>query len=104
MFIGNRIKDLRLQYGYRQSDLASRIGCSTQVISNIERGYTSVSVDMIGKISECFGVSSDFFIENSETYDIKLSKTEKDLVIRFRKMTQKEKKILLGILDLTADE
>ena len=42
----NRLKDLRLSAGLKQSDLAKIVGCSQQTISNYETGF-STNLDSI---------------------------------------------------------
>ena len=41
--IGEKIKSLRSDIGVTQLQLGEYAGCSGQVISNIERGYTNPS-------------------------------------------------------------
>lgn len=38
MNTGERIKELRTHAGIKQSELAEAIGCTSQVVSNVERG------------------------------------------------------------------
>lgn len=58
--IGEKIKELRIESGATQLQLGEYAGCSGQVISNIERGYTNPSAQVLNKIAEFFHVPSEF--------------------------------------------
>lgn len=65
--VGEKIKELRLESGITQLQLGDYAGCSGQVISNIERGYTNPSADVLKKISEFFHVPSDYLLGKSKS-------------------------------------
>mgnify|MGYP000715421513 CR=1 FL=1 len=62
--IGEKIKELRTESGATQLQLGEYAGCSGQVISNIERGYTNPSAQVLNKIAEFFHVPSDYLLGN----------------------------------------
>lgn len=62
MTISNRIKSLRSESGLRQSELGKAVGVSTQVISNIERGYTKPSTELVNRCAAYFGVPADYLL------------------------------------------
>lgn len=96
---GDRIRMLREERGMRQGELADMVGCTGQVISNIERGYTGAKQGLVSKLAEFFhvpagyllGNTDDRWIEDNETSDVTLvssrireqmentSKTEEDI-------------------------
>jgi len=60
---GERICDLRRSARMNQTELAERLGISKSTLSRIESGETStVNSDMVIKLSEIFGVSTDFIL------------------------------------------
>lgn len=70
----NRLKDLRLSAGLKQSDLAKIVGCSQQTISNYETGF-STNLDSIVEetIANYFSCTLDYLrglssIKNPEEY------------------------------------
>ena len=70
----NRLKDLRLSAGLKQSDLAKIVGCSQQTISNYETGF-STNLDSIvdETIANYFSCTIDYLrglssIKNPEEY------------------------------------
>lgn len=65
--IGEKIKELRTESGATQLQLGEYAGCSSQVISNIERGYTRPSAQVLNKIAEFFHVPSDYLLGKSKS-------------------------------------
>ncbi len=57
--IGERIRVLRENHEYSQDKLAEVLGVSRQLVSKWERGAGLPTVDMIVKMSELFGVTTD---------------------------------------------
>ncbi|MDO5410607.1 MAG: helix-turn-helix domain-containing protein [Lachnospiraceae bacterium] len=67
MNIGNKIKDLRIQKGLTQEELANRTELSKSFISQLERDLTSPSIATLNDILQCLGTSlADFFHETHE--------------------------------------
>lgn len=62
MTIGKRIKELRTEAGLFQSELGKAIGFSGQIISNIERGYTQPSTELVNRCAAYFGVPTDYIL------------------------------------------
>ncbi len=72
--IKNRLKELRLEAGLKQSDLAKIVGCSQQTISNYETGF-SINLDSVVEeaIANYFSCTIDYLrglssIRNPEEY------------------------------------
>lgn len=64
--VGIRIKNLREESAITQQELANFVCCSGQVISNIERGYTKPSPDVLAKIAEFFNVPADYLFGQTD--------------------------------------
>lgn len=62
MTIGKRIKELRTEADLLQSELGKAVGVSSQVISNIERGYTKPSTELVNRCAKYFGVPADYLL------------------------------------------
>lgn len=60
--IGSRIKLRRKTMGIRQKDLAESVGITASYLSNIERGVSAASLDLIIILSVKLNVTPDFFI------------------------------------------
>ena len=50
--IGRRVKRLRLQRGLSQEQLAERVGNSDKHISQVERGVTNVTIDVLSAVAK----------------------------------------------------
>jgi len=67
MNIGNKIKELRIQKGLTQEELADRSELSKGFISQLERDLTSPSIATLMDILQCLGTDlKDFFNEETE--------------------------------------
>lgn len=62
MTIGKRIKKLRTEADLLQSELGKAVGFSGQVVSNIERGYTQPSTELVNRCAAYFGVPADYIL------------------------------------------
>jgi transcriptional regulator with XRE-family HTH domain len=60
---GSRIQELRKKNNLTQSELAEKIGLSTNFIGMVERGERNTSVDKIFKLAKAFNVSLAQFFE-----------------------------------------
>ena len=55
----NRLREVRIKKGLRQSDLAKRVGVFQSEISEIETGERKPSVYLAKRIARALGVSLD---------------------------------------------
>lgn len=54
---GKRIRELRLQKGWSQEELADKVGLHRTYIGTIERGEQNVSIDNIEKLAKTLGTT-----------------------------------------------
>lgn len=59
----NRIKELRKSHGKSQVEIANELSVTKQTVSNWENNNIQPSVDMLVKIADYFGVSTDYLLE-----------------------------------------
>lgn len=65
--VGKRIRYLRKSQGFTADDLAKKAGVSQSMISQIERGQVSPSLDTLWKMSHCLKVPVfTFFVEEEQ--------------------------------------
>lgn len=64
--LGQRIVQLRSRLGLSQGDLASRVGSTRTQISKYERGAYEPKFDLLGRIAETLGTTTDFLITGRE--------------------------------------
>ncbi len=64
--IGKKLKSTRLRNDMTIQELAERSKVSSNMISRIERGLTTPSVEIIVKLAKAFGMSINYFVEEAE--------------------------------------
>lgn len=75
--IGNRLKELRMQKGLTQEELADRSELSKGFISQLERDLTSPSIATLGDILQCLGTDfQEFFSEAPQEEQIVFHDTD----------------------------
>jgi transcriptional regulator with XRE-family HTH domain len=62
MALADRVKALRVERGWSQTDLASQIGAAPAQVSRYESGRTAPSADTVIRLAETFGVSCDYLL------------------------------------------
>ena len=64
--LDKRIKQLRLERGINQKELGDAVGVSKQSVSNWENGNIMPSVDLLIRLADIFGVSTDYLLGRTE--------------------------------------
>lgn len=100
MTTGERIKELRCQREMLQSELGKRVGCSTQRISNIERGITQLHADLAAKIADVFDVTVEEITCDDKPEMYRLSQEEQALLQIYRSLEQNDRLVLLRMFDM----
>ena len=59
---GDRVKQLREAHNFSQVQLATKLHVSKQAISNWENNNIMPSIEMLVKLADLFGVSTDFLL------------------------------------------
>ena len=61
----NYVKQLRKEIGLSQTQFANRISLSQGALSQIENGYSSLSMDSLKKISDAFNVNCNWLVKGN---------------------------------------
>lgn len=84
---GNVLKELRLQSGMTQKDLATKIGVTKSVISYYELSERSPSPEVLIKLANIFHVSTDYLLgiesKSAPTLDMAGLKEEDIALLRY---------------------
>jgi transcriptional regulator with XRE-family HTH domain len=64
--IGARIREIRLERGMRQAELADAGGISAGYVSSVERGVVSITYATLVRIAEALGVDPILLLVSSE--------------------------------------
>ncbi len=103
MTVGERIKELRIEHGYSQTDVAAGTNSTSIVISNIETNRCGVKAELLCELSKFFNVSTDYLVgitdTRSRTYVVFENPDEYDLIDGFRRMNKSQKRIMLGTME-----
>lgn len=70
MDIGSRMKELRIQYGLTQQELADRAELTKGFISQLERNQNTPSISTLLDIIQCLGTTPAEFFTDSEPEQI----------------------------------
>lgn len=107
---GQRLMMLRESKELKQKDLAAILNVSIACISQYENGVTMPGYDILSRISQYFGVSIDFLIEDDRApLKFQLSDlfhenvTYWDVLNACRKVPPKHRGVLLSVLDAFQD-
>ena len=99
--IGRRLKEAREESGFTQYDVEELIGINRVTLSNIERGQNRVDTLTLKKLSELYGYSISYFLEEPESHQ------KLEIAFRDRELSEEEneavnwaKKILFNYKDL----
>lgn len=99
----NRIKELRVENGWRQADLAQKLHTRQQTIGNYETGERSPDIETILKLCEIFDVSADYLLGRSALPSPELSEEETELVLAFRRADDRSREMVrLALAPFTA--
>ena len=96
--IGERVKRARKSKGLTQDILAEKLGVSIGYVSQIERGITKISLDLLGAISGILDCDVADFITESATGSN--GYMESELMNEIRKLDQKKRKFVLEFIKM----
>lgn len=72
MLISERIKKLRVQNGFTQSQLGDAIGVSKVSVSGYESGKRVPDLSTLIRLADTFEVSVDFYLEERTKHTLKI--------------------------------
>lgn len=85
---GNRIKNKRNDLNLTQSELASKVHITTEMISRIENAKRGFSVDVLCLLAEALNVTTDYILFGANTSD-EIKKNE--LLVDLEELVKKYK-------------
>ena len=71
--LNENIKNLRVARGLNQVEFAKILSVTKQCVSNWENDNVVPSIDMLCKIADFFGVSTDYLLGRSEKRTVEVS-------------------------------
>ena len=100
--IGERIKNARKSQGMTQEVLAEKLNVSIGYVSQVERGITKISLDLLGAISSNLGCDVACLISESAIHSNEYLETE--IINEIKKLDNKKKKYIFEIIKLTNEK
>ena len=82
--MGKRIRELRLQHGWSQTELGRRIGVNKSVISFYELGTRFPTYDNLLRICDVFNVSADYLLRGDAIEKISIDALPHDQIHALR--------------------
>ncbi|MBR2895975.1 MAG: helix-turn-helix transcriptional regulator [Oscillospiraceae bacterium] len=64
--LGQTIRKLRQERGMKQEDLGIAVGVTKQSVSNWENENIMPSIDLLIRLADCFGVSTDYLLGRTQ--------------------------------------
>lgn len=71
-FLGNRLRELRLAFGFKQEDIAKTLNVSRSTYSYYETGTTRPDPSVLGKLSHYYHIPVSAFYEDSLPVEVNL--------------------------------
>jgi len=97
--IGIRIKKARKAKNMTQELLAEKLNVSIGYVSQVERGITKISLDLLGAISVILNTDiASFITESAVNSDAYMAS---ELMAEIQKLDNKKKRFILEIIKLT---
>lgn len=67
MYVGSKLRKLRLQLDITQKEMATSVGLSTSYFTAIEIGKRKITKKMIEKLVEKYKIDKDYFFKETTT-------------------------------------
>lgn len=80
----NRIRQLRLEKGWRQEDLAIRLNTKRQTVARYETEKLGIDAGTICALCDIFGCSADYLLGRAALPSSGLSPEEEELLLAWR--------------------
>ena len=100
--IGRRIKNERLNLGLTQETMAERLDVTNGYVSQVERGITKISLELLAKIAVVLDKDISFFVSGSaiESENYMLD----GITPAFKQLSKRDKKLVSDIIRIMLKE
>lgn len=102
MAITLRLKELRKNAKMTQTDVANLLGVTREAYAMYEAGKRQVSIEVLDKLAEYYGLSIDYLVGRTESDDLleDLTYDEKQLLINYRSLDQRGQKTVMSLIKI----
>lgn len=91
--LNENIKKLRMARGLNQVEFAKILGVSKQCVSNWENDNVMPSIEMLLKIADFFGVSTDYLLGRSDKRVIEVANLTEEQIAHIAYLVDNLKKL-----------
>lgn len=103
MKIGKKLLALRKLNNFTQDEVASKLNIARSTYANYERNHSQPDLKTLVELSFILNVTTDDLLDIDR--DVKLlSKTEKDLLIKFNSLENAQKDDIMDYIDYKKDK
>ena len=86
------LRELRINKGLTQQDVATALGCNQTAVGKYERGQLEPNIETLNKLARLFDVTVDYLTGNSDELgqtvaNVELTDAERSLLFYFRNTT-----------------
>jgi len=102
MMLGEKIKQLRKERGFSQSDLEKKSGVNSKLLSKYENGRITPTADTLRKIAEGLEISTDYLLFDNAPKDGLSQLEDLELFEKFReveRMDLENKQMIKNLID-----
>ena len=93
-----KLKEIRESKGLSQKQLANSLDVSQGSVGNWESGIRQPNFDMLKKIADFFGISTDYFFGESENRFADEKKTNPAILNEISSLNEKEKEEVMSFI------
>ena len=99
-----RIKARLVQLQMSLPDLIKKSTLTEETCCDILAGKTVPGIDATASLSKALDTSMDYLVGNSEYSCAIASEDEQDIILRYRQLSKKGKRIFLGMMEKMEEE
>jgi len=105
--LGEKLKFLRNKTGFTQEDIGKHLSVDRSTYSNYERAVTEPDIETLKKLAKIFAVDFNYLLSSERVHKVAdingiatddLAKLEKTLIVRFRLLSDEQKKKALDFM------
>ena len=103
----NRIKELRINAGLTQKEIATALGCNQSAIGKYEREDLEPNITALKTLADLFNCSIDYLLGREDEFGIiqaknELTQAESQLLTLFKTLNERDQNKVLGYVQALA--
>ena len=101
----NRIKELRVNLGLTQKNIAEKLGCNQTAVGKYEREELEPNIEVLCKLAEMFNCSIDYLVCREDDFGFiqttgeDYTSAEKRIISIYRSLSEREKALFDNLVN-----